>query len=562
MRKGFRYIVFIAVGISSFVNADTVTNVVTEGFEYSTTDEFYAAGWSQREGASGDMVMADSETSNRLPRSGDTCLLAPSNKVPNQIERTFFTDGATDVMVEFYLLHRNMSNLNATRSLIKLESDDSQSVIQLYFSQSNGSLLYRLTENGVEGDQTVAPGSLVNSTTVPVVWNKIGISYDASGAATVYLNDEEQFTFAQAKNFSTLVLGRGWDEKMGVQSAYDDLTVTSIETIVPGLTTEGFEYSTTAELYAAGWSQREGASNDVVMANSETNNRLPRSGETCLLAPGDKTPNQLEKTFFESGAVNATVEFYLLHRTMSNLNATRSLIKLESDDSQSVMQLYFSQVNASLLYRLTENGEEIIHQAVAPGSLVNSTTVPVIWNKISIAYNALGSATVYLNDEEQFTFAGAENFSTLVLGRGWAESESAQSAYDDLSILVESLSYTNWAASWGDIGSETDDDDGDGLSNLAEYAVGGNPANSADRGEASTFVKDGDGMLFVHPQYRRDASLVYYLQTADDLLLNDWTNTGYTIIGTNVADEGDFDFVTNSVPMTRDQTFVRLVVEK
>jgi len=201
------------------------------------------------------------------------------------------------------------------------------------------------------------------------------------------------------------------------------------------LVTEGFEYSTTAELYTAGWSHIYGSPGDMVMANSATNSRLPRSGDYCLLAPGDKTPNVVEKTFFAGGAVNATVEFYLVHRTGSLLNAARSLMFLESDDGLSKMQLYFDQENGQLLYKLTENGTQGA-QTAADGFLVNSTTTPVIWNKFTVAYDASGSATVYLNDALQFTFAGAKNFSKIALGRSWAASAAVQSAYDDLSIKV------------------------------------------------------------------------------------------------------------------------------
>jgi hypothetical protein len=149
-------------------------------------------------------------------------------------------------------------------------------------------------------------------------------------------------------------------------------------------------------------------------------------------------------------------------------------------------------------------------------------------------------------------------------GAALAAAGVSSAYYSDLggTLVVGMSGYEEWAAGWDGIGSETDDDDGDGLSNLAEYALGGDPADSADRGEASIFVKDGEGMLYVHAQYRQDTNLVYYLETADDLLLNNWTTSEYTVLGTNVVDEGDFDFVTNAVPMTRDQTFVRLVIEK
>ncbi|QHI68708.1 hypothetical protein [Tichowtungia aerotolerans] len=130
-------------------------------------------------------------------------------------------------------------------------------------------------------------------------------------------------------------------------------------------------------------------------------------------------------------------------------------------------------------------------------------------------------------------------------------------------ISVGLSAYERWDAGWGiDIGAEDEDYDGDGLSNLAEYALGGDPTDSADLGEASGFANKGDAMLYVYAQYKHDTNLVYYLQTADDLMLNNWTNSGYTVLGTNVVSGGDFNFVTNSVPMTKDETFVRLVIEK
>jgi len=215
------FVALISVVVCSIAHGETVT----EGFEYSTTAELYTAGWSHIYGSPGDMVMANSATNSRLPRSGDCCLLAPGDKTPNAVEKTFFAGGATNVNVEFYLVHRTGSLLNAARSLILLKSDDAQSAMKLYFSEVDGQLFYKLTENGTEGAQTAAPGSLVNSKTVPVVWNKVTIKYAASGSATVYLNDAEQFTFAGAKNFSTIVLGRSWGVNAGMQSAYDDLYI-------------------------------------------------------------------------------------------------------------------------------------------------------------------------------------------------------------------------------------------------------------------------------------------------------------------------------------------------
>ncbi len=132
-----------------------------------------------------------------------------------------------------------------------------------------------------------------------------------------------------------------------------------------------------------------------------------------------------------------------------------------------------------------------------------------------------------------------------------------------ITVGVPPAGYATWAAGWGEeIGSDAEDFDGDQLSNLAEYALGGDPTRIDDQGEVPTFGNVAGTMVYIHAQLKSDTSLVYYLETAEDLLSNSWTNSGYTVTGTNVMAEGDFNFVTNTIPMTDDETFVRLMIEK
>ncbi len=189
---------------------------------------------------------------------------------------------------------------------------------------------------------------------------------------------------------------------------------------------EGFEYSTTTELYAAGWSHLYGSPGDMVMADSSVNNRLPRSGDYCLLAPGNKSPNIVQKTFFETSENNATVEFWLRMRTLSSLNAAYSYMSLFADNGNE-LHMRINPANGQLQYKL--NGGTV---TAAPGFLVNNQDE---WsNKFTIDYDAEGDASVYLNDALQFTFEGAGGFSRIALGRSWATNSAIQSAYDDLSI--------------------------------------------------------------------------------------------------------------------------------
>lgn len=130
-----------------------------------------------------------------------------------------------------------------------------------------------------------------------------------------------------------------------------------------------------------------------------------------------------------------------------------------------------------------------------------------------------------------------------------------------LTTLAEIRGYDVWANDWGvDIGSNTNDYDGDGLDNLGEYGLGGDPTNSLDKGYVPSFFLSGEDMVYVHAQRTNDASLIYYLETCDNLVFGSWTNAGYSVTGTNEI--STFGFVTNLIPASDPNTFVRLMIEE
>lgn len=129
-----------------------------------------------------------------------------------------------------------------------------------------------------------------------------------------------------------------------------------------------------------------------------------------------------------------------------------------------------------------------------------------------------------------------------------------------MTVTVEAKTYSTWAESWGvDIGSETNDYDGDYVDNLGEYGLGGDPTDPADKGQTSVAL-DGTTLVYAHAQHSSDGNLTYWLETTDDLLNPSWTNIGYSVVGTNVTGE-TYDFVTNTVPTDADQTFIRLRIQ-
>ena len=119
--------------------------------------------------------------------------------------------------------------------------------------------------------------------------------------------------------------------------------------------------------------------------------------------------------------------------------------------------------------------------------------------------------------------------------------------------------YEEWERSWFvDIGSDTNDYDGDLRANLWEYAFESDPTDILDVAGDPDFEASGGAIEYIHLQRNDDPKLVYSVETTLDLN-GSWTNTGYTVSGTNVLG-GSYDEVTNSIPTDADQTFIRMSV--
>ena len=122
--------------------------------------------------------------------------------------------------------------------------------------------------------------------------------------------------------------------------------------------------------------------------------------------------------------------------------------------------------------------------------------------------------------------------------------------------------YDQWAAGWStNIGTATNDFDFDGLNNLYEYGVDGNPTNQLDRGTLPVFMESGGAFIYVHPKRSDDTNMAYRVETTTNLVSGAWTNEGYIVIGTNVTG-GTLDFITNDVDTVEEEKFIRLKIER
>lgn len=162
-----------------------------------------------------------------------------------------------------------------------------------------------------------------------------------------------------------------------------------------------------------------------------------------------------------------------------------------------------------------------------------------------------------------------------VVFREWHGSTARVVYLDNLSVVSELPSspeslYQGWAQSKGLTSSNNayaQNPDGDELDNLAEYGLDGDPLNPADQGLASVYGMMEEGgtnwMTYVYAQ-RSDSTergLDYYLETAGNLVVADWTSINYEVSGTNVTGNA-FDYVTNRVStVDESEQFLRVGIE-
>jgi len=131
---------------------------------------------------------------------------------------------------------------------------------------------------------------------------------------------------------------------------------------------------------------------------------------------------------------------------------------------------------------------------------------------------------------------------------------------------TQAIDYTAWAGGWGgiNIGAETNDYDQDGLENISEFGLDGDPTNALDLGTAPTFeivdVGGSNVARYVHPQRSDpDSGLAYSLELNTNLVKGSWSSTGYGVTGTNVTGS-TLNFVSNTTDTVVDRKFIRLVI--
>ncbi len=140
------------------------------------------------------------------------------------------------------------------------------------------------------------------------------------------------------------------------------------------------------------------------------------------------------------------------------------------------------------------------------------------------------------------------------------------SIYDDDSGLyasgvfetaqVEPLTFGDWATSHG-VEASTVDTDKDGVCNLMEFALGGDPVDAQSSGYSPTLTWSSSGPSFVYPR-RKNSGLTYWLMTSTDLVT--WAHSRFVENPETDPLDGEFEAVANQIQTGDERLFVRLAV--
>ncbi len=231
---------------------------------------------------------------------------------------------------------------------------------------------------------------------------------------------------------------------------------------------------------------------------------------------------------------------------------------------KAILKLYSNDLAATVkAYALDNVWNENTTWNIKPPSLIteigSGTATAGAWFEIDI--------TDYITGNGTFSIALDEKSASVA---DVSSTEGANPPVLEIRTAVPVSAYAEW---WNANGlTETNsaylvDADDDGLNNLMEYALGGNPATGAEVPSITptSEMVDVGGSNVVEYVYRRRTDAVvrgldYTLEVATNLLAGSWSTNVHTEVNTASLEPG-FEAVTNHVDTAPDSRFIRLKIE-
>ena len=273
--------------------------------------------------------------------------------------------------------------------------------------------------------------------------------------------------------------------------------------------------------------------------------------EMALLAASEGTYSISGGSFTVSGSVYG--------------NAGTAVFEVLGSDSTIIEAGSFDLSEDTFRVKLDDNGSTLV-EAVDGGINLTDATLEVdvlagFSGTPGDTYDIMWTANGFLTNGMVISNLGSAEFDWDVVTKDGGEV---------LRLIRRVTPSEDWAIGHGLTGADAEagaDSDGDGLSNLYEYGLGGDPTNSADTGISPTYgLVENAGtnwMAYVYPkQSDANSGLIYYLELTADLVDGPWVNSGYSVVGTGTINS-EFDAVTNWISTdVEDQKFIHLIIEE
>ncbi len=320
---------------------------------------------------------------------------------------------------------------------------------------------------------------------------------------------------------------------------------------------------------------------------------------------GDLYPGNTDD-YGEAGTVNTGTGECVV--TATNIAGVAGYV-MSPNSGSSVRYGYYKTLNAALKYGATPYAVvEILYYDQGEGSfymtydatngpwassgitvdLTDSREWRVVTGFLTDAYfgNRCNGYDIRLNSTSADLIIGGVFFSALQGGGAyydWASAASLlkQGQYEDMdsdgaSNYQEFLdgtdpwsglpagSYIRWMESYPAAGGSTnytDDPDGDGMNNLLEYALGGEPDVSDASSVQPAAAMESGWMVYVYRQRKNHEIVGLDYSVLSGTELDSALTNATTVIGSGEYDS-DFNLVTNGIPADGPQAFMQLKVQK